>query len=212
LLSKNTEDTVAELAMGQMKKYLKSSQPFREALPALTGEELYQKGREALKSEMTERIMAGVMEAQPGTIIAEEGKKAVQEKLGGTMLSMFLHGDMVDSLAAEVGSYAEDFIREKGPALIDEQLEKEITNLEEKRIYQVGEKLLSHEELLEEKIREIYRISIGKAASSLASQFQVSKIIEDKIKAMQVEELEALVMSVMKHELGILLGLVNIFI
>jgi uncharacterized membrane protein YheB (UPF0754 family) len=102
----------------------------------------------------------------------------------------------MDSLAAEVGNYAEDYIREHGPQLISDQLEKEISGLEEKRIYQLGERLLGHEEVLEEKIREIYRVSIGKAASALVAQFHISQIIEDKIKAMKVEELEALVMSV----------------
>jgi uncharacterized membrane protein YheB (UPF0754 family) len=222
LLSENTEATVVDLAMQQMRKYLKSSEAFGTALPAFAGEELYQKGRDALKNTMTERIMAGVMEARPGEIIAEEGKKAVQEKLGGSMIGMFLHGDLMDSLAAEVGNYAEDYIREHGPQLISDQLEKEISGLEEKRIYQLGERLLGHEEVLEEKIREIYRVSIGKAASALVAQFHISQIIEDKIKAMKVEELEALVMSVMKHELGMIvnlgaligfvLGLVNVFI
>lgn len=222
LLSDEVEDSVTSLCMKQLKKGLKRSDRMGDVILKLTGDELYENGRENLKEALKEKIMNGIMEADPGKIIAVEGKKAVQEMLAGTMFAMFLHGETLDSMAESVGAYAENYIKEKAPGMIVLQLEKEIALLEEKRVYQVGEPLLEYEAVLEEKVRGIYRICIGKVAASIVSQFRIDAVIEQKIRDMDVCELEDLVMSVMKHELGMIvnlgaligfiLGLINIFI
>lgn len=222
LTSEKVEDSVTGLCMEQIKNYMKSSEKVENVFANLISDDLYAKARQQLKDVLAEKIMSGVLEIQPGEVIAREGKKAVQEMLAGTMFAMFLHGDTLDSMAESVGVYAENYIRENGPGLIENELEKEIAALEEKRMYQIGEPLMQYEERVQEKIREIYRSCIGKVTVNIVSQFRIDEIIEEKIKAMDVQELEDLVMSVMKHELGmivnlgaligLILGVINIFL
>lgn len=222
LLTKDVEDSVADLCMNYLKEYLKSSERMEDVITGFAGKETYAALREKAVLTVSDKIMDGILQAEPATIIAEEGKKAVQNMLAGTMFAMFLHGDTLDSIADELGLYAEKYIREHAPEIITEKVGQEVSALEEKRVYELGEPLLRHEERIEEKIREIYRSCIGKIADSIVKQFHIDRIIEDKIKAMDVMELENLVMSVMKHELGMIvnlgaliglvLGIINIFL
>ena len=63
---------------------------------------------------------------------------------------------------------------------------------------------------------------MGENIDKLLSHFDVSAIVQEKVEAMDVEELEGLVLSVMKKELdvivnlgaliGVVIGILNIFI
>ena len=63
---------------------------------------------------------------------------------------------------------------------------------------------------------------VGENIDKLLSHFDVSAIVQEKVEAMDVEELEGLVLSVMKKELdvivnlgaliGFVIGILNIFI
>ena len=222
LLSEEVEASVTGMIMKQLRKMMKSTDRLSKVAKDFTGEELYDTGRTTIKETLRDHIMDALMAAEPGKLIASEGKKAVQKMLAGTMFAMFLHGETLDLIADELGNYAENYLTENGPDFIEKQIESEFTDIEETRVYQVGEIIMSHEEILENKVREIYRACIGKVAANIVSQFHIDRVIEDKIRAMDVVELEALVMSVMKHELGMIvnlgaligfvLGLVNIIL
>ena len=69
-------------------------------------------------------------------------------------------------------------------------------------------------------MEELYVKGIGNFADSIVEHFKVEEIVEEKVNRMPVEELETLVLSVMKHELqmvvnlgafiGFLLGMFNL--
>lgn len=207
LLSEKLEDSVADLCMEQFHKTFDSVETVSRTLSSITGEELYQKGKTAISRTIYEKIINGIQEMQIGTIIAEEGKRAVQKKLEGTMFGMFLSGDIMDSMAREIGSHAENYILEKGPAYIEEKVTAEVENLENLHMYEIGEMLPADETTMKEKFREIYRKCIEGAADSVVKQFKIAEIVENKIREMDVKDLEDLVMSVMKHELGMIVNL-----
>lgn len=207
LLSEKLEESVADFCMEQFHKTFDSVETVSRTLSGITGEELYQKGKTAISRIIYEKIMNGIQEMQIGTIIAEEGKRAVQKKLEGTMFGMFLSGDLMDSMAREIGSQAENYILEKGPVYIEEKVTTEVENLENMHMYEIGEMIPADENTMKEKFRGIYKKCIEGAADSVVKQFKIAEIVENKIREMDVKELEDLVMSVMKHELGMIVNL-----
>lgn len=207
LLSENLENSVVDLCMEQVKNYVYSEATVEEAVSSLTGEVVYEQTREILKNKICDRIMHAVEEMHPAELIASEGKNAIRQKLQGTMFSMFVTDNLLDSLGAEIGTYAEQYLLEKGPALVQEQMEKEAAELETKSLHEITQELSPGGEEVRARISKIYRACIHKFGTSIVGEFHIAQMVENKIIAMDVKELEALVMSVMKHELGMIVNL-----
>jgi uncharacterized membrane protein YheB (UPF0754 family) len=86
-------------------------------------------------------------------------------------------------------------------------MEKETADLENKSLREIKEKVSPGSEAVRARIRKVYRSCIERFASSIVSEFHIAEIVEKKIRDMDVMELENLVMSVMKHELGMIVNL-----
>ena len=71
-------------------------------------------------------------------------------------------------------------------------------------------------------ISDLYDKMLGDKIADILNAFDVEGIVEEKIVSMDVEELETLILSVMKHELGmivnlgaligLILGLINLLV
>ena len=193
--------------MAQLDKVMESAQTLGEMIPDFMGEESYEKSREKLTKAISDKIMFAIEEMEPGKLIAQEGKKAVQQKLEGSMFSMFLTDKLLDSLSGEIGAYAENYIKENAPVYIREKVEEEVADLERASIAQVRGWIPMDRDTIQKKVGKIYRECIGKFAGTVVKQFHIAEMVEKKIREMDVKELEDLVMSVMKHELGMIVNL-----
>lgn len=207
LLSGDVENSIADICILQMNDYLDSQDTVENAVSSLTGNTAYQKGRALLKESIVRKVMDGIRDMEPADIIAEEGKRAVSQKLGGSMFAMFLNDKLLDSIAGEIGAYAETYILENGPQYVEQQVEKELAGFEERHLCEVREWIPAEDKAIREKVHLVYRGCVGKFADSIVKQFHVAEIVEQKIRCMDVLELEELVMSVMKHELGMIVNL-----
>lgn len=207
LLSRDMEYSITELCMAQLDKVMESAQTLGEMIPDFMGEESYEKSREKLTKAISDKIMFAIEEMEPGKLIAQEGKKAVQQKLEGSMFSMFLTDKLLDSLSGEIGAYAENYIKENAPVYIREKVEEEVADLERASIAQVRGWIPMDRDTIQKKVGKIYRECIGKFAGTVVKQFHIAEMVEKKIREMDVKELEDLVMSVMKHELGMIVNL-----
>ena len=69
---------------------------------------------------------------------------------------MFLTDKLLDSLAGEIGEYAENYIMENGPAYVETQIEKEITGIEGKTLADVRSWVPADKETICGKIRDVY--------------------------------------------------------
>lgn len=95
----------------------------------------------------------------------------------GGMIAMFVNENMIASFAGPIGSKVESYIATNGKELIQEKVAEEVASLEEKPV------------------------------SDIVEAFDICGIVENKINEMDVKELEQLIMSVMKHELGVIVNL-----
>lgn len=207
LLTSDMENSVADLCMVLLDKYMAGDNTVGNMVTSLTGAETYIKGRTAIQEKVSGKVMQALVEMEPGKLIAEEGKKAIRQKLSGNVLGKLLSDSLLDSFAREIGAYAENYIMENGPQMIGAQIEKEIAGMEEKPLKELGEQLPLERNAVRERICVIYRACITKFAASIAEQFHIADIVEEKIRSMDVMELERLVMSVMEHELGMIVNL-----
>ncbi len=167
---------------------------------------------------LTQTVYDEVTRANVGSVIAEQGKIAFAEKkskLG--MLAFMVSDDLINSVALGLSEKVNEYISNNGREFIEEKVNAKINSLTEKDLSEICEN-----ELIDGLLNSVVKRVFVEAVKNNVKQINISAVVEAKVNAMDVKELEKLCMSVMKKELsavvnlgaliGFLLGIVNIFI
>ena len=114
LLSDEVKKTVVQ-AVGSGLQTIQSNEDTVETfLGHYVEQEDYAQMRGKLENFITEKISNGLEQMDVGAIIAEEGAKEVKNKFQGSMVSMFLNDDLIQSIAVPIGNKVGEYIRENG--------------------------------------------------------------------------------------------------
>lgn len=167
---------------------------------------------------ITDKLYEEVKSADLGLIISEQGEKVFLEKKASLgMMAMFIGDKLISNVAGELKNKTNEYIEENGREIIREKVKHKFEKLKGENLSEICNNELI-EGLLNDFISEFLLNFIQKGVEKI----DVSKVVEDKINAMDVKELEKLCLSVMKRELnavvnlgaliGFVLGIINIFI
>lgn len=222
-ISKNLlADQTKEMISEQIMSFL--SQDIYLELTSLTKleEDEYDNKKEKVVTMVTDQIVTSISELPIGAIIAEEGGKAIKEKFQGGFMAMMINDDLINSVTEPLGEKIQSYIEENGVTYVQPIVTDKIKQLEQSTALQLFEAMEMDRIAVKTMIENIYTSLITEKAEKVMEHFDISKMIEDKINEMPVEDLENLVLSVMKKELdtivnlgaviGFLLGIINIFI
>ncbi len=226
LLSEDIKNAVVDAVSRKAEKLKHTDASLEEFLSQYTGQEEYDLMRDKLEDyiteKITEKITEGVEKLDIGAIIVEEGTKEIKEKFKGGMLSMFLNDELIQSVAAPIGKKVDDYIKENGEEKIRPAVVAQLAAAESKSVAEWTELLPVSDKKLRQIVENIYVKFVNEKAEELAEKFHVAEIVEEKINAMDVLELENLLLGIMKKELnavvslgaviGFVLGLLNIWI
>ncbi len=177
---------------------------------------------DSVSTSLSHSIMEKAEQIDIDSIIKQFGEKAIGSILGNSpMLAMLFNADAQNMIYAKLGTAAQEYLNEHGEDVINEFVSEYIKELAEKPVTE----LVSSDEakqrlqtLLESAIRNV----AVKHGTSLLDQIDVKGIVTHQIESMEVDELEDLVLFVMKQELqavinlgsiiGAIIGIVNIFL
>lgn len=222
LLSEDIKNAVVDAVLQKIEKLKDTEASLEEFLLQYTGQEEYDLMRDKLEDYITEKITEGVENLDVGAIIVEEGTKEIKEKFKGGMLSMFLNDDLIQSVATPIGNKVDEYIKENGEEKIRPAVVAQLAAAENKSVAQWVEIFPVSDKKFRQIIENIYVKFVNEKAEELAEKFHVAEIVEEKINAMDVLELENLLLGIMKKELnavvslgaviGFILGLLNIWI
>ena len=202
ILSPEIENAVVEKMTDALSLDIRSG--MEKLLPAGTD---YEGLKKRTADVLTEQVLEAVQRIDIGNTIAEEGKKAVKEKTKGTMLEMFLTDELLASFIQPMGEEIVKFIDENGKDYIEPEILSKIDSLEEKSVLELCDEMNVGRETVHQMMVSAYHTAAAAAAANMGGQFNIAKIIEDKITDMSVEELEKMVLSVMKKELNTIVSL-----
>lgn len=218
LLEENLRDKI----VASILKGVKCENTVKNVLENLASEEMYTNSRENLKLFISEKIKEGLINAGVGQIIANEGGKIVRNKVSGSMLKMFVTDGLIDSIVVPIGQEIEKYINEQGEEKIIPIVDGEMAKIEDTKIADLMERFNFTESDLENVIKQIYTDFVLNNVSGLLENLDISGVVEEKINKMEVLELEKLLLSIMKKELGaivnlgallgLILGCINIFV
>lgn len=167
---------------------------------------------------ITDKLYEKVKSVDLGSLIAEQGKNVFLEKKASLgMMALLISDKLITNVAGELGSKINVYIEENGRETIKTKVEDKFEKIKGEKLAEICNNELI-EGLLSDFISEFLLSFIQKGVEKI----NVSKIVEDKVNAMDVKGLEKLCLSVMKKELnavvnlgaliGFVLGIINIFI
>lgn len=169
---------------------------------------------------ITDKLVEKALELSIGTIIANETVRAIQEKVQGTILTMMVNEEMLQSFANPISERIDRYISENGYKVLEPQVQNEIIKASEKTVGELSDYLNKSNINIEEIVIRVYETFVKSRLGSIMKQIDIRNIVERKVSEMDVLELEELVLSVMKKELnaivnlgaliGFILGLINI--
>lgn len=177
------------------------------AVKVCRSEEKYEAVKGKLTDSAVTQILTSIEHIGVGNIIATEGKRIVKDKVGGSMIGMFLSDDLLGSIIQPMGQEMEKYIAEHGEEYIRPEICSVITSLEEQSAKELCQKADCSEEKLHQMLTDLYHQAADVVLEKIVKNFNISEIIEEKINHMSVEELEKLVFSVMKKELDVIVNL-----
>lgn len=220
LLSEQMTESLDHL-VDQLYEEAEDEMTIKDYCLMITDEEGYQDGKGKLVNALTDKIMDGIGKLDFGQIIADKGASAVKEHLDG-FLAMMISEDMIRSFAGPIAGSIETYIAEEGNQMIWPIVYDEVTKEEEKAPGQLMKDIGVEKETMKKVLQKVYRGFISGKLPEFLKKIDISGMVERKINQMDVKEVEDLVMSVMKKELGavvnlgaligFVIGLLNLFI
>ena len=212
LLSDEVKDHVSGAVMKHLTKDIGSEICL---LAELTGEEYLEK-RSGLSLALSKEIVDSI---DLSSIMEEFGLEYIKDRIHSKTLGKLIPGDRIDAIAMSVAQGMQGVVDEKGidyvKKIVDKKLEETDSRSIEELIVKTGDKEIN----LREALIEGYSRLVSENIDRSMSHIDIAALIEDKINSMPIDELERLIMSVMKKELntivslgaliGIILGLVG---
>lgn len=156
-----------------------------------------------LKDKFSGYVTKKLLEANIGKVVVDFAMEELSKKIAPMFMSMITKTLNVDHLAEKIDTIAE----EKVPSIVGKYVDKEYSNIKDKSVSEVVNMLINIYPTYAEKVWELYKKVVEEKATQIIKEFNIAKIIEDKINEFDMEELERLVMEIAKKELDALVWL-----
>ena len=202
ILSPETEEAVIDKVMTEL-----SNKIYVEMGRICKNYEEYGELKDNLSNAFTDQIMDSIGKIDLKNTIVNEAGRVIKEKVNGTMLAMFLSDEMLNSFIQPVGVELEAYIAENGKDFIQKEVNEKIMTFEQKSILDLCNEMNVEESKIRDAIRSIYRNASEDAVVSVLKNVDISTMIEGKINDMKTEDLERMVLTVMKKELDTIVNL-----
>ena len=202
ILSPETEEAVIDKVMAEL-----SNKIYVGMGRICSNFEEYSALKTNLSNTFTDEIMGSIGKIDLKNTIVNEAGRIIKEKVNGTMLAMFLNDEMLDSFIQPVGAELEAYIAENGRDFIQKEVNEKIRVFEQKSVLDLCREMDVEDSKIRDAIRSVYRNASENAVSNVLKSVDISTMIEDKINDMKTEDLEKMVLTVMKKELDMIINL-----
>ena len=218
LLSEQTEKTVADAVMAKL------SGTIKEEIMAFaqTDVSAYEQKKAALSHALSVRIVEAIQSSNATDTVFAAFINELKRKFDATPLKLVVNDRTLNTVMKPTKESFDRMIDEHGAEYITPIIDSKLSEADE----QSGIMLLRQFDIGEETVRNAviggYRKLVNQSVEAVLKSVNISAMVEEKINAMSIDELERLVQEVMKKELiaivnlgaliGFILGLLNIFI
>lgn len=219
LLSSEKKERLRREVSAFLEKERKSEESLRQAVQRLLPEERIDDFVESAEETVTDMVYDKVLQMNVGEIIADKVMESAREKLKDSMFGMMLGGSVLEPIVRQVEEKINAYVAEYGRGVIEQMVLEESEKLQAKT---VGETVCRVEEYgvdIPSVVLAQYETMVSEKLPQILGSLHLSAVVEERINAMEVEQVEELMLSIMKKELsavvnlgaliGLILGLIN---
>lgn len=222
LLSEEKKAMVKSAVSAWLQKQKESENTLRETAVHIFSEEKTVHFVERAEESLTDLIYNKVLQMNVGEIIADKVMEVAMDKLKDSMFGMMMGSSFLEPIARQVEEKINEYVESYGRPVVEQMVLDESAKLQEKT---VGETVCQMEEYgmdLSAFAVQQYEMILSEKLPQILDMLQLSSIVEERINAMDVAEVEELMLSIMKKELravvnlgaliGLILGFINVLI
>lgn len=222
LLSEDLKEKMMEAVQHWIDQQKSSEESLRDtALHAMSQDSLNELVADT-EDDITDLICGKIIAMEPAKLLADKFEEEAKKRLADSMMGMFLGGSFLDKVKVQVEEAAQEYIDENLHGLIRYQVESESVRIQNMNYGEVAAKIEMRGPDIPEFIWKTYENFIRGQLPNVLKTLQFSVIVEDRINSMDIEQLEEIVLYIMKKELGavinigaligLVLGLFNVMI
>lgn len=207
LLSEEMKEKVRTALKDWVKKQQTSEQSLREVACRMTSKDRVSEVSRAVQDSLTDTIYEKMLEKNVGNLVAGKVLEAAKEKLAESMFGMMLGGSMLDPIAEMVEERINEYVADHAADYIREIVASETEKFLGKTVGEVISLFDQFEIDVPDIAVGLYEDMVREKLPTALSALNLSSIVEDRINAMEVAEVEELLLSIMKKELGAIVNL-----
>ena len=183
-------------------------------ISVLGSEEKYEKGLDRLSEILSQQLLQSLRSGETIRMVSDTVIDKLVDQFRGGMLGMFITDSFVESAKQMVEAGIQGEIEDKGEEFLNRMVRSQMDTWSRDTLSEIAFEAGYSDERVERILRKAYRGAVKSAVPALIDRINVSGMIEEKVNDMSNEQLEELVLSVMKRELnlsvnlGALIGLI----
>lgn len=204
--------------------YEKLSNPIKDSIIRVTNlpDNMYENGKNKITDIISNEIVLSLKKINYAELLIEKGTPLIKESITNPMINMFLSEEMIRSVAVPLGDKIQITISEKGLEYVRPYVMDKVNKIDSKSLPDLLNELNISNIMFSGVLSSIITKIMNESLSAVLNKIDISEIVETKINEMDIDELEKLILQVMKKELnaivnlgaliGFILGIVNVFI
>ena len=192
-----------------LEEQAKNDQTVQEVLYDYVGKERSMYLICELEEGITYKLYSKVVGMELGKIVVEKIQIAFSEGAFGNLLgpmNFLINDSLVESLANKIEPTISKFIVDEGEEIIRKAVEEEREKLLERRVKEVVKEIISYDDFIKHSVIKGYKQFIQNHITHLLKVLNIQKIVEERILALDMLEMERIILSIMKKELNAVIG------
>ena len=182
----------------------------------------YQDAREKTIDAVSTAMQKAVSEIDIGTMITAHIVLYLKEKKDKKLWQRFLADSVMENISPSIADAINSYCDAHAYEIVEEQIRNRADKMRGESLSEILGQAEVEEEIIRKGIVSAYENIVRNSLEQILKRFDVAGMVENKIRDMSAEELEQLVLSVMKNELntivslgaviGFVLGLIMLFV
>ena len=205
-----SERLLSEKAVGAVERAARdvlSGSIESNATPLLPLGVTYQEARERTIDAVSLSLEKAIRSMHVGDIISEHLNIYLAEKLDGSVFKGLLNGQMMASLSRHIADGINQYADANAYTIVQKEIEKKADDIRGVSLKDILAQGAVEESTVINGIKSAYENIVKNSLGGLLKRFDVAGMVEQKINDMTPQELEKLVLNVMKKELGTIVSL-----
>lgn len=195
LTSSEIEDPIVQKIMEVLEK------PIQEQIVG------HEETVDSAEKVLSQKIVESLQTSDVRTMMEERIFQILKEKANESLMGYLLQDTWIASISNLLADSAIHLIHREGQDLVESNIHIQREILEKKSILQICAENGIQREDVQQKIKEYYEWILDENLSKALCALNVAGIVEDKIDAMDIDEVEDMVLTAMNKELSLIVNL-----